>query len=219
MPSSKVKRSTIRSFSITNSRSCEPTTSIRSPANSAEGDRLRMFESGVASSDDHERPAPMLGGQRDVTAPRHGHSALTRRSLLAFSAMLLGATAASVVGCSADPRPTATAPPAVMPASPTSAVAPPTAVAGSKSTAQPVIRPSATVVPATPTSVPPTQTSVPPTATPVPPTPTPVPIRAATTGRSVLAYYVPYDSTSWASMEAHADQIDFLATQTVFANV
>jgi spore germination protein YaaH len=31
----------------------------------------------------------------------------------------------------------------------------------------------------------------------------------------VLGYYVPYDSTSWASLLAHADHLDIVATQTV----
>jgi spore germination protein YaaH len=31
--------------------------------------------------------------------------------------------------------------------------------------------------------------------------------------RLVLAYYVPYDSTSWASLQVHADQLDILAAQ------
>jgi hypothetical protein len=31
----------------------------------------------------------------------------------------------------------------------------------------------------------------------------------------VLGYYVPYDATSWASLEEHADQLDMAATQWV----
>src|SRR4051794_4856525 len=33
--------------------------------------------------------------------------------------------------------------------------------------------------------------------------------------RRVLGYYVPYDPASWASLEAHADQIDIVAAQWV----
>jgi spore germination protein len=33
--------------------------------------------------------------------------------------------------------------------------------------------------------------------------------------RLILGYYVPYDPTSWASLEAHADQLDIVATQWV----
>lgn len=33
--------------------------------------------------------------------------------------------------------------------------------------------------------------------------------------RQVLGYYVPYDPTSWASLQAHADALDFVATQWV----
>jgi spore germination protein len=32
---------------------------------------------------------------------------------------------------------------------------------------------------------------------------------------ALLGYYVPYDSTSWASLEAHADALDFVAAQWV----
>ena len=34
-------------------------------------------------------------------------------------------------------------------------------------------------------------------------------------GRRVLGYYTPYDPTSWATLEAHADRIDLVATQWV----
>jgi spore germination protein YaaH len=40
-------------------------------------------------------------------------------------------------------------------------------------------------------------------------------LRADGPGRRVLAYYVPYDPTSWASFEAHADAIDILGVQAV----
>lgn len=36
--------------------------------------------------------------------------------------------------------------------------------------------------------------------------------------RLALGYYVPYDATSWASLEAHADQLDVVATQWVTVN-
>lgn len=112
-----------------------------------------------------------------------------------------------MIGCAADPSPTAIPSRAASSPSPAPSASPPTVVAGSKATAQPVPKPRVTPVPATPTPAP----------TPLPPTP--VSIRAPVTGRTVLAYYVPYDSTSWASLEAHVDQIDYLATQTVFADV
>src|SRR5215469_12529358 len=35
------------------------------------------------------------------------------------------------------------------------------------------------------------------------------------TRRLVLGYYVPYDATSWASLQAHVDQMDFVAAQWV----
>jgi spore germination protein YaaH len=35
------------------------------------------------------------------------------------------------------------------------------------------------------------------------------------TERQLLAYYVPYDATSWTSLEAHADALDFVAAQWV----
>jgi spore germination protein YaaH len=41
---------------------------------------------------------------------------------------------------------------------------------------------------------------------------------AAASDHLVLGYYVPYDATSWASLQAHADQIDLVATQWVTAN-
>lgn len=63
-------------------------------------------------------------------------------------------------------------------------------------------RPSVTVAPAAPTAAPSTTKRAP-----------------RRDGRLVLAYYVPYDPTSWASLEAHADQIDIVATQTVFLNL
>src|SRR5438045_1090102 len=34
-------------------------------------------------------------------------------------------------------------------------------------------------------------------------------------GRLVLGYYVPYDASSWASLAAHVDQLDLVATQWV----
>ena len=34
-------------------------------------------------------------------------------------------------------------------------------------------------------------------------------------GRIVLGYYVPYDTTSWMSLEAHADALDYVALQVV----
>ena len=40
-------------------------------------------------------------------------------------------------------------------------------------------------------------------------------ILAQSPGRLVLGYYVPYDATSWASLEAHADQLDVVAAQWV----
>ena len=77
------------------------------------------------------------------------------------------------------------------------------------------------VPPSTPTAIPPadspTSTSTPEptdTATPVLPTATPVP-PPASQGRVVLAYYVPYDGSSWASLAANADRIDYLALQWV----
>jgi spore germination protein YaaH len=47
------------------------------------------------------------------------------------------------------------------------------------------------------------------------PTPTAIGTATPTTGRVLLAYYVPYDPTSWASLVAHANQIDVLATQSI----
>lgn len=55
-------------------------------------------------------------------------------------------------------------------------------------------------------------------STPVRASPTASAERLPQDGRVFLAYYVPYDPTSWSSLEAHADQIDILVTQTVFAN-
>jgi spore germination protein YaaH len=46
--------------------------------------------------------------------------------------------------------------------------------------------------------------------------PTPATNPTKTKGKRIfLGYYVPYDSTSWASLEAQADNIDYVATQTV----
>ena len=39
--------------------------------------------------------------------------------------------------------------------------------------------------------------------------------RQPTPGRRVLGYYVPYDPTSWATLEAHADALDDVAAQWV----
>ena len=41
---------------------------------------------------------------------------------------------------------------------------------------------------------------------------------AAAANRLVLGYYVPYDAASWASLQAHADQLDLVATQWVTVN-
>jgi spore germination protein YaaH len=41
------------------------------------------------------------------------------------------------------------------------------------------------------------------------------PARAAPAERLMLGYYVPYDATSWASLQAHADAIDVVAVQWV----
>lgn len=56
-----------------------------------------------------------------------------------------------------------------------------------------------------------TPTAVPKTPTPVPPTPTSTP--QARAERLFLGYYVPYDSTSWLSLEAQASLIDYVAPQ------
>ncbi len=42
-----------------------------------------------------------------------------------------------------------------------------------------------------------------------------VPVQAAAPERLMLGYYVPYDTTSWASLEAHADKLDVVAAQWV----
>ena len=39
------------------------------------------------------------------------------------------------------------------------------------------------------------------------------PVRADEARPLVLGYYVPYDSTSWTSLEAHADQLDIVSAQ------
>ena len=70
-----------------------------------------------------------------------------------------------------------------------------------------------------PTLSPPNPFSTP----PVPTTPAPAPSTAVAGGSGapvvrrplVLGYYVPYDTTSWASFQANASHLDFLATQTV----
>jgi spore germination protein YaaH len=41
------------------------------------------------------------------------------------------------------------------------------------------------------------------------------PVHAAPEHGLVLGYYVPYDATSWASLEAHPEQLDIVATQSV----
>ncbi|MBI2939311.1 MAG: hypothetical protein HYY04_02650 [Chloroflexi bacterium] len=56
--------------------------------------------------------------------------------------------------------------------------------------------------------------------TPVPATPVPAtPVaRQPASGRLVLGYYVAYDASSWQSLLAHADQIDIVATQSLFVD-
>ncbi len=161
-----------------------------------------MHGSGVASPADREGRAPRPGAWKPAATFQHKEAALARRSLLAFSALAIGGTLLSLVGCSSDPLPTPTPRPIARLASPIPTAARPTVVAGSQATA----------LPAMPTPSPAAA------FTPAHPSPTTIPIRTPTSGRIVLAYYVPYDSTSWASLETHADQIDYLATQTVFAD-
>lgn len=74
-------------------------------------------------------------------------------------------------------------------------------------------------VPATPTATHPVMPTTPmasPTlvpATPTVPPPTPSPAAAAEAKRIFLGYYVPYDSSSWVTLEAHADSIDYVVAQ------
>ena len=72
----------------------------------------------------------------------------------------------------------------------------------------------------------PSQTSAPPPPPPEPPLPANVPPSAPEVSiappvapnsptRRVLGYYVPYDPTSWATLESQADSIDVVAAQWV----
>lgn len=86
----------------------------------------------------------------------------------------------------------------------TSAIAP--AVAASDPT--PPVTPAPTVAPATPATAAATAT----------PASTPTPARAASAASRkpiVLGYYVPYDATSWASFQARAAALDYVAAQWV----
>ena len=81
------------------------------------------------------------------------------------------------------------------------------------------VPPAFTNTPLPPADTPPaaTDTPSPPMVTPsAAPTATPESMGetpAANQGRVVLAYYVPYDGSSWASLAAQADKIDYVAAQ------
>jgi spore germination protein len=103
-----------------------------------------------------------------------------------------------VAACSPPPGPDGRATAAASPTGVT-AVAP-----GAAPTSTPASAPaaSARVSPATPSAAPAT-------ATVAVPTPRPK------SKNVVLGYYVPYDSTSWQSLQAHADSLDYVAAQWV----
>lgn len=109
---------------------------------------------------------------------------------VASSAAIATANAGTPV--MATPAPTATV----------SAVASPTTLPLSSPTANP-----------SPTSKPQATPSPKPTSLPSPTVATQT--KAAVNPGTVLAYYVPYDPTSWHSLEAHADSIDYVAPQWV----
>ncbi len=75
----------------------------------------------------------------------------------------------------------------------------------------PTRAPTATRMP-TPITPPPTATK---TLTPVPPSPTATPASGPRPARIFFGYYVPYDPSSWMSLEAQADLIDYVAAQWV----
>ncbi|MCL5263832.1 MAG: glycosyl hydrolase family 18 protein [Chloroflexi bacterium] len=116
-----------------------------------------------------------------------------------------GGSAPGIATSTADANPMATASPTsfattVSPTAATEATAIPTT--GATSTAAPVAA-TATATAASPKNPAPTSRQI--TA------PTP----ARRQGENLLAYYVPYDPTSWASFQANADTIDYVAPQWV----
>ena len=118
------------------------------------------------------------------------------------------AEASATLPPSATPTPPATdtATPAADTATPTASRSA-TSTATATSTTRPAPTATATAKPsATATRTP---TPVPPTATPLPPTATP----RKEAGRIFLGYYVPYDSSSWASLQAQVDTLDYVALQ------
>lgn len=113
---------------------------------------------------------------------------------------------------SATAAPTQTPSPCRTP-SPTPSLTP-SATPTDTATATPVptAEPSATPRPRptlTPTSAPSPTPTAQPTATPAPPTATP----RAEAKRAFLGYYVPYDPSSWATLEQHAASLDYVALQ------
>lgn len=115
------------------------------------------------------------------------------------------------------PGPTSKATPSVEPTLTASA----TPTGSSAETHIPTATPTQTAT-RTPTRTPtssPTATRPPPTPTRTPtqvaPSPTPVPTAKARGDRVFLGYYVPYDPSSWASLQAQADLVDFVAPQWV----
>ena len=134
----------------------------------------------------------------------------------------------SLISCSSQqPGPeTGTGGPVASAVTPTSAV-------GSAAAASPAGTASAAASSTSPTPVPtkapraatPSAASAPtvalptatPTATPAPTEvpPTPTQVVAKQKGKVVLGYYVSYDTTSWMSLQAHADALDYVALQVV----
>ena len=147
----------------------------------------------TASRDGSGAPHPDAAGRPLPPGPLPTGALLSRRGLLARAAGLLGAAVLAAPAC-------APAPAAVPPA--------PTASPTPAATRDPTAPPRPTRLTVSPSA----RSAVRPTAAPPPPSPSPSPTAP---GRIVLAYYVPYDSTSWASLEAHADQIDYVVTQTI----
>lgn len=109
------------------------------------------------------------------------------------------------------------------PTQPTSTTTIPTPTASERSPASPTPRtdpslehvdsPDAT---ATPTRAP---EPSPTTSAPTPaPSPTTVVAEIPKSGRIFVGYYVPYDSTSWLSLEANADHLDYVAAQWTFVD-
>jgi len=131
---------------------------------------------------------------------------------LALVSLFLVACAGSQAPSAASANVTAPSP---IEAEPTDAPTPATSTATPTSTVEATLEPSPSASPSPVTNTPTSTASR--TALPQPtgtPSPTAAPNKR-TADKLVLAYYVPYDSTSWVSFTSQAEHIDYVAPQWV----